>query len=179
MVDGMVSEGSPEPPSLGTHGSEGPTPATNIQRAEGVQEQTCSPPRMSSSSTDPRSISTGGSAPNMGSRPEPEQVNTIDRQAPISQEGLQMDANSHNIEQSQINGQQPRTQKRDRTTKKAAIRVGSLNMRGYGNPSLTHPDNKWNSIWTMMRCYDHAHQPHRTDTTIDPAPHTAAIVHID
>ncbi|THU75295.1 hypothetical protein K435DRAFT_974889 [Dendrothele bispora CBS 962.96] len=34
---------------------------------------------------------------------------------------------------------------------KASIKIGSLNIRGYGNPSITHPDNKLNSINQLMR----------------------------
>ncbi|THU81064.1 hypothetical protein K435DRAFT_809385 [Dendrothele bispora CBS 962.96] len=34
---------------------------------------------------------------------------------------------------------------------KASIKIGSLNIRGYGNPSVTHPDNKLNSINQLMR----------------------------
>ncbi|THU95795.1 DNase I-like protein [Dendrothele bispora CBS 962.96] len=34
---------------------------------------------------------------------------------------------------------------------RAAIRVASLNMRGYGNPNALHRDNKWNHINQLVR----------------------------
>ncbi|KAJ3817517.1 Endonuclease/exonuclease/phosphatase, partial [Lentinula raphanica] len=50
-----------------------------------------------------------------------------------------------------MNRRQRRAAQKDQTTKRAAVRVASLNMRGYGNPRLTHQDNKWKHIWSLMK----------------------------
>ncbi|KAJ3966449.1 Endonuclease/exonuclease/phosphatase [Lentinula raphanica] len=50
-----------------------------------------------------------------------------------------------------MNRRQRRAVQKGRATKKAAVQVGSLNMRGYGNHRLAHPDNKWKSIWFLMK----------------------------
>ncbi|THU83857.1 DNase I-like protein [Dendrothele bispora CBS 962.96] len=42
-------------------------------------------------------------------------------------------------------------QQEERKRTKAAIRVASLNIRGYGNPNAFHKDNKWNHINQLMR----------------------------
>ncbi|THU95165.1 DNase I-like protein, partial [Dendrothele bispora CBS 962.96] len=42
-----------------------------------------------------------------------------------------------------------RTGRRAKKTK-AAIKVASLNIRGYGNPNTAHPENKWNFINQLM-----------------------------
>ncbi|KAJ3892876.1 Endonuclease/exonuclease/phosphatase, partial [Lentinula edodes] len=49
------------------------------------------------------------------------------------------------------NRRQRRAVRKERKTKKAAIQVGTLNMRGYGNPRLMHADNKWKHIWCLMK----------------------------
>ncbi|KAJ3791785.1 hypothetical protein GGU11DRAFT_761312 [Lentinula aff. detonsa] len=144
-ADGMVGKGSPEPPSLHTQGRDGATPATNIEHAGGVQEQRRSPPRMSSNSTHPGSISTGRNAPQMGIRPDRDHEITPNVRAPENREGSRLDAaNLNNTQQRQMNRRQRRVLQKGRATKKAAVQVGSLNM-------LTHPDNKWKSVWYLMK----------------------------
>ncbi|KAJ7643166.1 Endonuclease/exonuclease/phosphatase, partial [Mycena polygramma] len=46
----------------------------------------------------------------------------------------------------------PRSQRRKgKKNNKAAIKVASLNMKGNGNPSVRHKDNKWYNLWQIAR----------------------------
>ncbi|KAH9941470.1 Endonuclease/exonuclease/phosphatase, partial [Amylocystis lapponica] len=44
-----------------------------------------------------------------------------------------------------------RRRRQEKSVKKAAVRVASLNLKGYGNPNPNHRNNKWNHVNQLVR----------------------------